>query len=123
MKQLLALAATVTVLAACGGETYGAPESAGRSDNDPSAATSQEIRHVLYTHCGLVSTTVDGVLWLADPPLADGGNPPPGWDENETQGVFRQIDAERAVFVADSGVEAIFTKAGPGATDAEADCD
>lgn len=81
------------------------------------------VRHAVYTHCGVISTTVDGILWVAEPPLADGGNAPAGWDENETPGAFRQKDANHAVFVADSGVEAAFTKARPGSSDPGSDCD
>ncbi len=75
------------------------------------------------THCGVVSTTVDGVLWLADPRLGDdSGNPPPGWDENETAGMFVQT-GNTATFRADSGVEATFTRAAPGAVDPADDCE
>lgn len=84
----------------------------------------QGVRHVVYSHCGVVSTTVDGVLWLAKPRLADdSGNPPPGWDENDTAGLFRLTDTDHAVFTADSGVQANFTKAAAGVTDPTADCE
>lgn len=50
------------------------------------SSTEYAVKHVVYTHCGVVGTTVDGVLWLAEPPLP---GPPTGWDENETTGDFR----------------------------------
>jgi hypothetical protein len=74
------------------------------------------LRHTVDSHCGVVSTTVDGVLWLADPPLGD-NNPPAGWDENDTPGVFAVQDAGDAVFTADTGVTAHFVKAPPGTSD------
>lgn len=87
-------------------------------------STQKGMRHILYSHCGVLSTTVEGVLWLAEPRLADdSGNPPPGWDENETPGLFRQTDSEHAVFVADSGVQARFTRAKPGESDPGAGCE
>ena len=34
----------------------------------------------LYTHCGVLSATINGQIFYAIPPLTDGsGNPPPGW--------------------------------------------
>lgn len=84
----------------------------------------QGARHSLYSHCGILSTTFDGALWLADPPLRDdSGNPPPGWDENETVGLFIQTTATEATFKADTGVEARFTKAKVGTSDPAANCE
>lgn len=83
-------------------------------------STEYAVRHVVYTHCGVLSTTIDGALWLAEPPLP---GPPSGWDENETPGDFRLTDSTHAAFMADSGVEATFTKAEPGASDPAANCD
>lgn len=83
-------------------------------------STEYAVRHVVYTHCGVLSTTIDGVLWLAEPPLPD---PPSGWDENETLGDFRLTDSTHAIFTADTGVEARFTKAEPGASDPAAECE
>ncbi len=74
------------------------------------------------THCGVVSTTVDGVLWLADPPLGD-HNPPTGWDDNEESGVFAVQGPEDALFRADTGVEAHFVRADPGVPDPGAGCE
>jgi hypothetical protein len=81
-------------------------------------------RHGVSTHCGVVSTTVDDVLWLADPRLGDdSGNPPAGWDENETAGLFVIETDNTARFTADSGVEATFTRAASGALDPVDGCD
>jgi hypothetical protein len=113
MKPLL-IAAAVMFLPACSGtaeEQLGTSEQAGK-------------RHSVSTHCGVVSTTVDGVLWLADPRLGDeSGNPPAGWDENQTVGLFVPQTDTTATFRADSGAEATFTRAAPGAVDPAENCE
>lgn len=81
-------------------------------------------RHTLYTHCGVLSTMVDGRLWLATPPLGDdSGNPPEGWDENETSGWFEETSLTTATFTSDSGQVAKFRLAGPGESDPSAGCE
>jgi hypothetical protein len=113
MKRVL-IATAVMLLAGCSG--------VGDEALDVSQQTGT--RHTLYTHCGVVSTTFDGVLWLADPPLRDeSGNPPAGWDENETPGLFVPLTQNKAVFKADSGVEATFKRATAGAADPGRNCD
>jgi len=78
----------------------------------------------LYTHCGVWSTTVDGQLWLADPPLHDGShNPLPGWDRNDTSGTWRDLRDGRAEFRADSGEVAHFVAAQPGEKDPNVGCE
>ena len=74
------------------------------------------------SHCGVLSLTVKGRLWLADPPLGD-HNPPPGWDENETMGVFLKTGPGRAVFKGDGGQRASFQLASRGAEDPNAGCE
>lgn len=74
------------------------------------------------SHCGVLSVTVEGQLWLADPPFGD-HNPPPGWDENETAGVFTQIGPRRAEFRSDSGEAASFELAPAGSEDPNAGCE
>jgi hypothetical protein len=113
MKPLL-VATAVMLLPACSG--------AGGEKLDVSQQTGT--RHTVYTHCGVVSTIVDGVLWLADPPLGDdSGNAPDGWDENETAGTFVRLTESTAVFKADSGVEATFERAAAGAADPADNCE
>lgn len=74
------------------------------------------------SHCGVVSVTVDGQLWLADPPLGD-HNPPPGWDENETSGSWVLLGPDRAEFRGDQGQRASFLRADPGIPDPNAGCE
>lgn len=78
--------------------------------------------HRVASHCGVVSTTVDGVLWLADPVLGD-HNPPPGWDENETSGTFVARDDTEAEFTTDSGQVARFRRAADGTGDPSRRCE
>lgn len=79
------------------------------------------VRVSVPSHCGVLSVTVEGQLWLADPPLGD-HNPPSGWDENETGGVFTQIGPRHAEFRSDSGEVASFKLAPAGAEDPNAGC-
>lgn len=74
------------------------------------------------SHCGVLSLTIDGRLWLADPPLGD-HSPPLGWDENETMGVFVETGAGRAVFEGDGGQRATFKRAPRAVEDPHAGCE
>jgi hypothetical protein len=74
------------------------------------------------SHCGVLSVTVDGQLWLADPPLGD-HNPPVGWDENETQGLFFQSGPRRGEFRSGAGQNATFRLAAPGTRDPNSGCE
>ena len=101
-----------------------APASATSPDeSEPSSSPSEGgVRVAVYSHCGVVSLTVKGRLWLADPPLGD-HNPPPGWDENETMGVLVRTGSGRAVFQGDGGQRAFFRRAPTGAEDPNAGCE
>ena len=68
-----------------------------------------EVRLSLGTHCGVVQAEVDGVTWLADPPLGN-GNPPGGWGNPQTPGRWRQTSERTALFLADTGVVASFVR-------------
>ena len=79
------------------------------------------VRIDVPSHCGVLSVTVDGVLWLADPALGD-HNPPPGWDENQTSGSF-VVMGTRAEFRGDGGQQAMFRRALAGTPDPLASCE
>jgi len=64
------------------------------------------------SHCGVLSAVVADQLWLAVPPLG-GHNPPPGWDENSTPGLFIRLNAQRAEFIGISGQLASFSDVHP----------
>lgn len=74
------------------------------------------------SHCGVLSVTIDGELWLAAPPLGD-HNPPPGWDENKATGYFVRTSPDRGTFHGDEGQQAEFRRAAPGAADPNAGCE
>lgn len=80
------------------------------------------LRVTVPSHCGVLSATINGRLWLADPPLGD-HNPPPGWDENQTSGRWVVIGPGRAEFHGDQGQRASFRRAAVGATDPNAGCE
>lgn len=103
-----------------------APASSSSPDESLPASRPSEkgVRIALYSHCGVVSLTVKGRLWLADPPLRDSShNPPPGWDENQTMGAFLISGLGRAVFQGDEGQRAAFRRAPLGAEDPNAGCE
>lgn len=99
-----------------------APAAASPTAASPAASSAGGTRRTVATHCGVVSTTVEGTLWLADPPLGD-HNPPTGWNENEQAGVFAVRDQKEALFTADTGVQARFVKARAGAPDPGVGCE
>jgi hypothetical protein len=135
-RNALMVAAAVSTLllsASCGsseGEPRATANAAGSSTPEPNKPGPSPLkpkpgtRLALPTHCGVLSATVKGELWLAAPPLGDDShNPPPGWGENETLGHFKQTGPSRGVFVSDDGLRATFRKAQQGATDPSAGCE
>lgn len=105
-------------------ESPSAPTSSSSADEVvPTANPSEKgVRVAIRSHCGVHSLTIQGRLWLADPPLGD-HNPPPGWDENETMGVLLKTGPGRAVFEGDGGQRASFQRAPHGAEDPNAGCE
>lgn len=103
-----------------------------RSDaSDPSVAANETssasdtlgVRHVLRTHCGVLSTTYGGNLWIAEPQRPDGFDDPlTGWGENETVGRL-VVNGSSAEFTAESGVSATFRMARAGETDPATGCE
>jgi hypothetical protein len=90
------------------------------------AATNGSVgtRVALPTHCGVVSLRIGKVLWLADPPLGDDShNPPPGWDENRTPGIFVRTGPDTGTFLGDGGQRAQFRLAAKGEADPAAGCE
>lgn len=101
--------------------TEPSPTQVHSPDTSPGAIPEGQRIRVL-SHCGVVSVTVSGHLWLADPPLGD-HNPPPGWDENETPGMFVIVSPGRAEFYGDSGQRATFRRATKDEQDPNAGCE
>jgi hypothetical protein len=94
----------------------------GKTVTTPVELARSGVRVTVPSHCGVLSVTVDGQLWLADPPLGD-HNPPPGWDENETSGRWVVIGPGRAEFRGEQGQRASFRQAPVGAKDPNAGCE
>lgn len=94
---------------------------AGRLATAPSSIA-DGTRVAINSHCGVISLTVDGQLWLADPPLGD-HNPPAGWDDNETPGYFVLVDPRHGEFRGDGGQTAQFRRAAASTIDPGAGCE
>jgi hypothetical protein len=103
-KRTLVLLLAATLVAACGGS--GRPEFPSLAEQaKPPYAKGVEVGkkygYVLLTHCGIVQAQIDGTLWVADPPLVVGGNPPEGWENPMADGTLRLVSKDRAEFVDD----------------------
>lgn len=105
-------------------EPVASPSSPTPTDGPPppTSRTEKGVRVNVPSHCGVLSLTANGRLWLADPPLGD-HNPPRGWDENQTAGVLLQKRPGRAIFKGDGGQRALFRRAPRGAEDPNAGCE
>ena len=73
----------------------------------------------IYSHCGVVSLTHRGRLWLVTPRLG-GHSPPAGWDQNQTPGSLSVTARRRGVFVREAGQTARFRIAAPGTAEPNA---
>lgn len=125
------VAAVLCAIAACSGEATSpqsdsepgssaspagaAPQATYFPSHRPIAAGPGEMRLDLSTHCGVKTAEVEGVFWVADPPLGD-GNPPEGWGYLYTPGRWKPTSETTAVFLADSGVSATFVRSTPDPT-------
>lgn len=108
----------------CHDEAGTAPGTAGSTATTAPAGSQLGVPHLLHTHCGVQSTTVDGQLWLADPPISDGSdNPLPGWGPNDTDGTFVRLTGTEAEFRASTGPVARFRRAPAGTADPGAGCE
>ena len=119
------IAGVLAALSGCAGDAQVStrPEPSESTERSPSVAPSHTGVHVTVpSHCGVLSVTIDGHLWLADPPLGH-HNPPPGWNENETTGYFVRTGPQRAEFHGDGGQHAHFRRAASGAEDPNTGCE
>ena len=72
-------AAISVALVGCG-STGGLPRSVNAPGPSVSVRVGSSSPYTLYTHCGVLSATINGQVFYADPALTDGqGNPPRGW--------------------------------------------
>ncbi len=71
----------------------------------------------LYTHCGILSASINGETYYADPPLSDGsGNPPAGWGNPYDDGDITLQTATTAEFHDQAGHTAHLTSTPQGTT-------
>lgn len=80
---------------------------------DGPIAVSQTKPYRLYTHCGVISITLNHKTFYADPALTDGsGNPPKGWGNPYDDGEVTLTSATTADFLDSDGHRAHFSSAG-----------
>jgi hypothetical protein len=71
--------------------------------------------YTLYTHCGVISATINGSIFYAEPALTDGsGNPPSGWGNPYDSGEMRLTSPAIAEFRDSAGNSAHFTRLAQG---------
>jgi len=98
--------ATVVVVAGCGES----PANANAPGGSVSITVGHSVPYRLYTHCGILSSSINGETYYADPPLSDGsGNPPAGWGNPYTDGDMTLQTVTTAVFDDHAGHTARFT--------------
>ena len=102
----MVMASGLIALSGCTDNTQrsATPEATRLAGPAQSSASADGTRIKVTSHCGVLSVTLTGHLWLADPPLGH-HNPPDGWDENETSGVFVMVGPGRGEFHGDGGKE------------------
>ena len=113
---LLVLCVTVYAipLAGCASSgTVGATANAFGSSVSISVGSSAP--YDLYTHCGVLSATINGQIFYAAPVLSGGsGNPPPGWGNPYDGGEMTLRSLTTAEFHDPSGHSAQFARSPQG---------
>lgn len=103
----------VVVALGCGA----APGNAGAPGASAPMEVGASAPYRLYTHCGVVSASINGRTCFAEPPLADGaGNPPSGWGNPYDDGEMTLPSATAADFGDPAGHTAQFTSRPRGPT-------
>lgn len=96
-------------LAGCG-STGGLPGSANATRPSVSIRVGSSLPYSLYTHCGVLSATINGQIFYAEPALTDGqGNPPRGWGNPYDAGELTVESTTTIDFQDTSGHSAHFT--------------
>jgi hypothetical protein len=109
---VLAFASAMALLA-CGGS----PANANAPGASVSINVGSSAPYRLYTHCGVLTASINGQTYYADPPVTDGsGNPPPGWGNPYDDGDMSLRSATAADFHDSAGHTAHFTSPAPGPT-------
>jgi hypothetical protein len=68
-----------------------------------SFATTKSESFVLFTHCGIGHTMIDGRYYVADPPIRGSVGPPPGWHNPMQRGTMTLFTNGTALFTDDAG--------------------
>ena len=112
---------TICLIAAC---TPYATTPANGMGGDLEMQPGQTAAYRLYTHCGVLSATINHTTFYGDPALGDGnGNPPAGWGNPFDDGEMTLTTATTADFNDHSGNRAHFTARPAGPTPTIPMCD
>lgn len=76
----------------------------------PGVEVGETYDYVMYTHCGIEWTRIDGVWWRTNPLNAGNANPPPGWGNPYDDGELHVADEDTAVYRGGPGVEVEFER-------------
>lgn len=66
--------------------------------------------YLLFTHCGVEWTRIDGAWWRATPLGDAAGNPPSGWGNPYDAGQLHVVDDTSAVYSGGPGVDVEFKR-------------
>jgi hypothetical protein len=88
---------------------------ANASGSSVSITVGSSVPYDLYTHCGVLSATINGQIFYAVPVLSDGsGNPPPGWGNPYDGGELTLRSPTTAEFHDSAGHSAEFARSPQG---------
>ena len=110
LREVLGLMLLSTALAGC---ASGGGPAAAAAGNVSSVVMSVggSVPDRLYTHCGVVSATINGSIFYAEPALTDGsGNPPHGWGNPYDSGEMSLTSLTTADFRDSAGNTAHFAR-------------
>jgi hypothetical protein len=110
LRVVLGLMLLSTALAGC---ASGGGAAATAGGNMPSVVMSvgASAPYRLYTHCGVLSASINGSIFSAEPALTDGsGNPPAGWGNPYDSGEMSLTSPTTADFRDSAGNSAHFTR-------------
>ncbi len=120
-RRAAALFVTVALVAACDADTSSAPPepvATSMVQAPPPLGVGAEVGrgypYTLWTHCGIEHARIDGTVWVADPPLGNGANPPREWENPRAEGTLVLQTGDTATFTSAAGQLAYFRRAGPG---------
>lgn len=107
------VASVALVGALRGEEPAGGPAQAqteNRAPYGPGAEVGETYEYVLYTHCGVEWTRIDGAWWRTTP-LDDGdASAPDGWGDPYEAGALELLDGETATFRGGPGPDLVFER-------------